>query len=363
MEKPLKVKSQTSTRPPPTYYDDSLMGAPPVFKKSAKYPVVNTMTTFPPPIPPHQAVGSGYPLTQQEMNRGGLAAAQSKEKPTEPEQLGIFDSLCIVMGMQSSKSQNKIEKVRQENHKRTIEDLKKAIDAIVIQKEHQLRVMERTQIYMQSTERELAYYLAQEGASKDTPVFYNFLARHSHQSQQQKDARREFALLEQREREAKTYLTNISTEEYNNQITNIILKYHNNAKSLGVEKKQIQNMRDVNKATQKQVMRQELSSALSPQISTTPDEMDISDDMQKMIARCDSMAVNIKRNFGHVKPPSPPPPPANNDDGAVLDENLLLEPKKSEKSKGEEEEDDGIIGITAARTTTTARDDGGASQQ
>jgi hypothetical protein len=287
------------------------------------------------------------------MSRGTLAA-QSKDKPAEPEQLGIFDSLCIVMGMQSSKSQKKIEKVQQENHKRTIEDLKKAIEEIVIQKEHQLRVMERTQIYMQSTERELAYYLAQEGASKDTPVFFNFLARHSHQSQQQKDARREFAILEQREREAKTYLTNISTEEYNNQITNIVLKYHDNVKSLGIEKKQMQNMRDVNKATQKQVMRQELASALSPQISSTPDEMDISEDMQKMIARCDSMAISIKRNFGHVKPPSPPPPAPGSNDGADLDENLLLEPKKSEG--GRNQEDDGITDIAATTTTTTTTD-------
>jgi hypothetical protein len=340
------------------------MGAPPVFKKSAKYPVVNTMTTFPPPIPPHQA-GSGYPLTQQEMSRGSLAAPESKQKQEPAEQLGIFESLCIVMGIQSNQSQKKIEKVQKENHRRTVEELRKAIDEIVVQEQRQKRVIERTLLEMQSTERELAYYLAQEGSSKDSPVFYNFLARHSHQSQQHKDAIREFALLEQREREANTYLTNIAAEEYNNQITNIVLKYHSNTKSLGLEKKQIQNMREVNKATQKQVMRQELASALSPHIQTTTsnDEIDISEDMQKMIARCDSMAIDIKRNFGsRVKPPSPPPPPASNDDGgAVLDENLLLEPKKSEKSKEGEEEDDGIIGIIAAgTTTTTTRDDGSA---
>ena len=339
MEKPLKTKQQSSARSKNLTFDDPLTGAPRTFKRPSTYPVVNTITTFPPPIPHASSTlqfgggGSSGPRAQREMERSAVNAPSSEKE----EQLGMFESICFAIGIQSKKTQKTVQKTHERKHTKTIQRLEKTIGDIIIQKEHQSYLMQTAQHQMQVVESQLAQFLARENATKDHPLFVNFVTQYNHQAQQYKNAQRAFALLENGQLEASKYKTNISAEEYQNQINKIILEHHNSSKDLGLDSKQMKNMIEVNKVTQKQAMRQELKVYMSPP-PAAEEELQLSQDVLRMVARCDAMASSIRQggSSSGSKPPSPPPPPTG-----YLDDNLLLQEQQTSGDVVVDQEGDG----------------------
>lgn len=320
----------------PAYYDDSLTGPQPKFKKQTSYPILNTMTTFPPQIP--LANVQRGPTSQQEMARG--AAALATTVATSKDDLGVFDNFCIALGIQPRNSQ-KVQKTHEKTEKKTINELGKILNDLAFQKEVQINNMERAQVQIANVEGSLTKFLA-EGGSKEHPAFLNFLTRYNQCIQAMKNAKREIAILTERERDAHIYRQNITEEVYTNQINGTILEYHKSAKSLGIESRQLKNMKEISKATEKQAMRRELGGFLAP-TSRPDEEVELSDDLQKMVARCESMASNMKGSHFTTYTPGPPsPPPGNN----LVDSNLLIDlpqthqQQQQQEGEGEEEDDD-----------------------
>ena len=312
MEKPLRVKTPKA-RQPPAYYDDSLTGPQPTFKKTSTFQL-NTLTAFPPPIPP------------KEMSREALVV-----KETPKEETGFLDNVCMVLGIPTKKVQKKSQEASAKNGQKTAQQLKEMLSEILMEKDHQLHQMERARVQMLTIERELSQFLS-SGNSKESPLFLNFLTKFQYQYQQEKNAKRELSNLEKREQQTRSHLATIADTEYTNKLNGVLLDYHGTAKYLGMDKKQMRDIRDVNKYTQKSVLQQELAKELAP--PPPPDEeLEFSDEVQKMVARCDNLAFSRNRNFSlRTRSPSPPPPPS-----ADPDPNLLIGITTTEK---EEENDE-----------------------
>jgi hypothetical protein len=93
----------------------------------------------------------------------------------------------------------------------------------------------------------------------------------------------------------------------------------------------------MNEITQRQATFLEQASFLAPTLPVLDEITEVSDDIQKMLARCDALTLSMKSN-GYQKPPSqsPPPPPH-----AYPDQNFLLEESEVSTNlspSGEEEQ-------------------------
>lgn len=337
MEKPLRVK-QGSSKQTLAYYDDTLTGPPPTFKKPLSLPALNTTTTFPPPIP-RPGNDSSRPGSQQEMQRAGASGIQSTK---EKEELGFYDGICLAFGRPSRDAKAKIQKSQEQTNKNTVRQLSESLKQILSKKNHQLHEAQRAATNMLSAETQLAAFLASPNANKEHPLFLNYVTTWNHHSQQLKIATREKAILEKREEEVNAYLENYTAEEHQNQIHNIILEHYHSAKALGVDGKQMQTMKQVNMITQKQSMLREHANFLAPNLSPLDEVLEVSDDVQRMVARCDAMVSTLRRPQNPPPPGGGSPPPT-----AYTDANLLLpDPDAAEQETttlDEKDSDDNIL--------------------
>lgn len=323
-QKPLRTKQQQK-KPVPAYHDDTLIGPAPVLKKNSSLPSLNTTTTFP-PIIPRAPRASQQPGSQQEMERSLAGVGpQGKDKDAP---IGFYDGLCMALGIQTKSTKAKLTNHEERTNKNTVKQLNESLAQIIRKKEFQVREAQKAAYEMEATQLQLAKFRASTSASNDHPSVLTYISMWNHHSQQFKAAQREKAILEQREQETRAYLENYTAEEYQNQIQEIILAHHTSAKSFSNQlKKKQQNLNQVNEITQRQQMYREQSNSLAPRLPPIDEVSELSDDIQKMLARCDIMTSSIKAN-GYQKPPSPPPPPF-----AYPDQNFLLRESEDDENQ------------------------------